>query len=73
MINDSTSVEARLQEEIMALAPSRRSRLLRWLIEMDNQDWDRQLEEDFSTNGPGAALLKEVQTDFHAGRCKPWK
>lgn len=73
MNNESNSVEARIQEEIMALAPSRRSQLLRWLIEMDKRDWDRQLEEDFADTGAGAALLREVQEDFQAGRCKPWK
>jgi hypothetical protein len=65
------NTEARIREEIMALAPNRRSQLLRWLIEMDRRDWDRQLEEDFSDHGPGAALLNEVQEDFRAGRCKP--
>ena len=73
MISDPSSTEARIEEEIMALPPSRRSQLLRWLIEIDHRDWDRELAEDFSDNGPGAVLLSEVQQDFRAGRCKPWK
>jgi len=73
MINDSKNTEARIREDIMALAPSRRSQMLRWLVEMDRRDWDHQLEEDFSDNGPGAALLRQVQADFRAGHCKKWK
>ncbi len=40
MISEPSSTEARIQEEIMALPPSRRSQLLRWLIEMDRRDWE---------------------------------
>ena len=71
MTNESNDAEARIREEIMALPPRRRSQLLRWFIEMDRSDWDRQIEADFSDDGPGGTLLREVQTDFRA--TEDWK
>jgi len=72
-MNDSIIGENQIREEIMSLPPSRRGELLRWLIEMDKRDWDRELEQDFSGDGPGVPLLDKVKADFRAGRCNRWK
>jgi len=72
-MNDSIVAENQIREEIMSLPPSRRGELLRWLIEMDKRDWDRELEQDFSGDGPGVPLLDKVKADFRAGRCNRWK
>ena len=73
MMDDSIAVENQIRKNIMSLPPDRRGELLRWLIEMDKRDWDRELEEDFSENGPGVPLLNQVREDFRAGRCNRWK
>jgi hypothetical protein len=65
MMENSTVSETRIREEIMSLEPNKRSTLLQWLIQVARQDWDRELMEDFSTEGPGAELLNQVREDFH--------
>ncbi len=72
-MNDSQIKVDRIREDIMSLPPSRRGHLLQWLIEMDKREWDHELEEDFSDNGPGMPLLEQVKKDFRAGRCAQWK
>ena len=72
-MNDSIVAENQIRKEIMSLPPNRRGELLCWLIEMDKRDWDRELEEDFSSNGPGVPLLDRVKADFRAGRCNRWE
>jgi hypothetical protein len=65
MMENSTVSETRIREEIMSLEPNKRSTLLQWLIQVARQDWDRELMEDFSTEGPGVELLNQVREDFH--------
>ncbi|EFK09724.1 conserved hypothetical protein [delta proteobacterium NaphS2] len=72
-MKDPQVTEHHIRKEIMSLPPGRRGQLLQWLIEMDRRDWDQKLQEDFSENGPGMPLLKQVKTDFRAGRCTKCK
>jgi hypothetical protein len=73
MNNDSMVTENQIRNDIMSLPPNRRGQLLHWLIEMDQRDWDNELEGDFSGKGPGVALLDQVKEDFRDGRCNRWK
>jgi hypothetical protein len=73
MVNDSIATETQIRKQIMSLRPETRGQLLHWLIEMDKREWDQQLEEDFSGDGQGTALLNQVKEDFRAGRCGRWK
>ncbi len=72
-MTDSIGTETQIKKEIMSLPPGKRGQLLQWLIDMDRRDWDRELEEDFSGEGQGVALLRQVKEDFRAGRCNRWK
>ncbi|MCP4578403.1 MAG: hypothetical protein GY846_19190 [Deltaproteobacteria bacterium] len=69
MDNESTVIENRIRNDIMALPANRRGQLLLWLIEMDKRDWDNELEIDFSGKGSGVAFLDQVKEDFRSGRC----
>lgn len=73
MMNDSMVTESQIRKEIMSLPPDKRGQLLQWLIEMDKRNWDHELEEDFSGEGPGVPLLDQVKKDFRAGQCNRWK
>ena len=73
VMNDFMVAENKIRDDIMSLPPNRRGQLLQWLIEMDKNEWDHELEEDFSGNGPGIALLDRVRKDFQDGTCKRWK
>ena len=42
-----------------------------WLVRQDMEEWDHQLEQDFSPGGRGAELLDEAEADLRAGRVKP--
>ena len=72
-MNDSMVAENKIRDDIMSLPPNKRGQLIQWLIEMDKNDWDHELEEDFSGKGPGIDLLDRVKKDFRVGTCKRWK
>ena len=42
-----------------------------WLLQQDMEEWDKQIEENFSPGGRGMALLEEAEADIQAGRVKP--
>jgi hypothetical protein len=64
------TVEA-IMEAITVLTPDEKTRLAAWLLEQDMQEWDRQIEQDFSPGGRGMALLEEAEADVREGRTKP--
>ena len=72
-MSESMATETQIRKEIMSLPPDKRGQLLRWLIDMDKHDWDRELEADFSGEGQGVPLLNQVKEDFRSGRCERWK
>jgi hypothetical protein len=39
--------------------------------ELEEEAWDRQMEQDFAPGGRGAHLLEEVNADIAAGRTQP--
>jgi hypothetical protein len=64
------TVEA-LKEAIAELPAEEKTSLTAWLLQQDMEEWDKQIEEDFSPGGRGMALLEEAEADEIAGRVKP--
>ena len=60
-----------IKEAITDLPRDEKSRLAAWLLQQDMDDWDGQMQRDFSPGGRGAALVKKVKEDIAAGRFKP--
>ena len=69
----STMVE-KIVQEVRSLSPKEKEEL--WvclandsITEMD--EWDRQMEKDFSPGGRGTKLIERARADIAAGRTKP--
>jgi hypothetical protein len=60
-----------IKQAITDLAPDEKTRLAAWLLQQDMEEWDRQIEQDFSPGGRGMALLEEAEADVREGRTKP--
>ena len=57
-----------LKEEIGALSEEERHSLAAWLNGLDSDDWDHEMERDFSPGGRGGHLLDKVKADIAAGK-----
>jgi len=64
------SVEA-IKEEISQMSAEDRRHLAEWLEELDELEWDRQIEEDFSPGGRGMPLLAELEQELAEGKTRP--
>lgn len=64
------AVEA-IKEAIAELPAEQKTSLAAWLLQQDTEEWDKQIEEDFSQGARGMALLEEAEADVRAGRVKP--
>lgn len=64
------TIEA-IKEAIADLPAEEKTRLAAWVIEQDREEWDRQIQYDFSPGGRGMALLEEAQADAREGRSRP--
>lgn len=62
---------AELKSVITELSDQERAELAAWLISLDREAWDRQIEADFSRGGAGVKLLEEVDTAIDRGDYKP--
>ncbi len=60
-----------IKEAIAELPADEKTSLMAWLLQQDMEEWDKQIEEDFSPGGRGMALLEEAEADVQAGRVKP--
>ena len=58
MVNAMTKVEL-IEEEIKKLAPEELAQLRDWLMDLDAQLWDKQIEQD-AASGKLDKLLKEA-------------
>jgi hypothetical protein len=61
-----------IQQAILSLPGNERTSLLDWLLEVDRFGWDREIEQDFSSEGAGASMLGRIEKDYRAGRCTKW-
>ena len=57
-----------LKEEIGALSEEERHLLASWLNGLDGDEWDQEMERDFSPGGRGGHLLDKVKADIAAGK-----
>jgi hypothetical protein len=60
-----------IKQAITDLPADEKARLAAWVLQQDREEWDRQIEEDFSPGGRGMALLEEAQADVRERRTKP--
>jgi hypothetical protein len=60
------------KEAITDLAPDEKAGLAAWLLQHEMEEWDRQIEEDFSPGGRGMALLEEAEADAREGWRSRW-
>jgi hypothetical protein len=60
-----------IKEAITELPRDEKARLTAWLLQQDMEEWDRQIQEDFSPGGKGTALLEEAEADVWEERVKP--
>ena len=60
-----------IKQAIAELPSEQKTSLTAWLVRQDMDDWDRQIEQDFSPGGAGMALLNEAEADVRQGRLKP--
>jgi hypothetical protein len=58
-----------IEKAIPKLSSKERARLLRLLAEMDDAEWDRQIEED-AKSGKLDKLFAESEADFRKGRVR---
>ena len=56
---------------ITNLSDQERAELAEWLLGLDREAWDRQIEADFSPGGKGIKLLEEVDSAIDRGDFKP--
>lgn len=56
-----------IEKAIPKLSSEERARLLKLLAEMDDAEWDRQIEQD-AANGKLDKLVEASERDFREGR-----
>jgi hypothetical protein len=64
------TVEA-IKDAIVHLSERERKQLADWFEDLEEDAWDRQMEQDFAPGGRGAHFAGEVKADIAAGRTKP--
>jgi len=60
------TVEA-IKDAIAHLPEQERKQLADWFGEMEEQAWDRQMEQDFAPGGRGAHLLERIDRQIDTG------
>jgi hypothetical protein len=66
------TVEA-IKDAIARLPQNERHALAAWLNELDYDEWDRQMLEDFSPGGRGTALVEKVRREIADGKAVPFE
>lgn len=64
---------AEIQKAIETLPSEQRTALLDWLADRDRQEWDAQIENDFSPGGAGTAILDDVKEHIRRGESIPMR
>lgn len=57
-----------IESAVARLSQADYTRFLSWLLEYDNQIWDKQMAGD-AESGRLDALAAEALSDLHSGRC----
>ena len=61
----------RLLEAVAELSVDEEAALATWLNGQKADEWDRQMQKDFSTGGRALRVVEKVKADISAGRFKP--
>jgi len=56
-----------VKEAIAELPAPQKTTLISWLRSQDSEEWDRQIEADFSDGGVGMSLLEQWDAEIKAG------
>jgi hypothetical protein len=64
------TVEA-IKDAIVHLSEGERQQLAEWFDQIQEDEWDRQMEKDSAPSGRGAHLLEEVDREIEAGNFTP--
>ena len=60
-----------IQAAIAQLSEADRRKLADWFEQMEEQTWDKQIEQDFSPGGRGMPLLAELERELAEGKTRP--
>ena len=60
-----------IKEAISDLPAEERLALAAWLTEQEMDEWDREMQKDFSPGGRGAGLVEKVKADIRSGKFHP--
>ncbi|MCP5116087.1 MAG: hypothetical protein GY953_35115 [bacterium] len=66
----SMSVEA-IKEAIAELPREEKVSLAAWLSLQNLDDWDREMQRDFSPGGRGSHVVEQARSDIRAGKFRP--
>jgi hypothetical protein len=58
-----------IEAAILKLSPQEISQLADWILDLDEQRWDEQIEKDIAA-GKLNFLAQEALTEFEAGKCR---
>lgn len=58
-----------IEAAILTLPPEQFQQLRQWILDIDYQRWDEQLEQDIA-DGKLDALAEEALAEFKAGNCR---
>jgi hypothetical protein len=64
------NVEA-IKEAIAGLPEDDKLSLASWLNQQTMDEWDRQMERDFSPGGRGMSFLEQVEREIAEGKTRP--
>ncbi len=64
------TVEA-IKAAIAELPVDERHSLATWLIELDYDEWDKEMVKDFSPGGRGHHLVERLKGDIAQGKARP--
>lgn len=70
-IMGALSVEA-IKEAIAGLPEQEKAALAAWLNAQTMDEWDREMQRDFSDGGRGEHLVEKVRAEIRAGHFRPF-
>ena len=62
---------ALIKDAVVHLSDTERKEFARWLEELAEEEWDKQIERDFSPGGRGIPLLAELEREIAEGKTRP--
>ena len=60
-----------IMEAIQQLPEEERRQLAGWIAEMEEAEWDAEIERDFAPGGRGEALEKRIRREIAEGEARP--